>query len=308
MQTEAGQGAPLADQAASRSRAGQLLRDYFVLTKPSIMLLLLITTVPAMVLAAEGWPGTWLVVATLIGGMLAAGGAGAVNMWIDRDIDQVMRRTRNRPIPSGRVPARHAAIFGFTLGLSSGPWLYFTANGLSALLALGAFVFYVFIYSMYLKRHTVHNTVLGGVAGAMPPLIGWAAVTGDISVEGLLLFFIVFYWQPPHFWALALALEPDYREAQIPMMPVVLGERETKRQTVAYSILTLCVTLMFGSAAALGVIYFTVALLGGLGFTWFAIRMYRAVGLEGTRGMFRYSTLYLAVLFAAMVVDRGVLG
>src|SRR5690606_3711108 len=139
---------------------------------------------------AEGWPGTRLVITTLIGGVLAAGGAGAVNMWFDRDIDQVMKRTRNRPIPGGRVPARHAAIFGFTLGLASGPWLYVTANGLTAILALSAFGFYVFVYSMYLKRHTIHNTVLGGVAGAMPPLIGWTAVTDSITVEGLLLFFI----------------------------------------------------------------------------------------------------------------------
>ncbi|MDA0270208.1 MAG: heme o synthase [Chloroflexi bacterium] len=294
--------------AASRPAVGRLLRDYVILTKPAIMLLLLITTVPAMILAADGWPGTQLVIATLIGGMLASGGAGAVNMWIDRDIDQIMRRTQNRPIPGGRIPARHAAIFGFALGLGSGPWLYLTVNGLSALLALGAFGFYVFLYSMYLKRHTVHNTVLGGVAGAMPPLIGWAAVTDSITIAGLLLFFIVFYWQPPHFWALALALEKDYRDARIPMMPVVLGERETKRQTVLYSVLTLCVTLIFGAAGALGVIYFAVALAGGLGFCWFAVRMYRSEGLEGTRGMFRYSTLYLAALFAAMVIDRAVLG
>jgi len=309
VRTEAGQGSPLSDASASTpSRPLQLLRDYFTLTKPSIMLLLLITTVPAMVLAADGWPGTRLVLATLVGGMLAAGGAGAVNIWIDRDIVGLMKRTQNRPIPSGRIPAHHAAIFGFILGLSSGPWLYFTANGLAALLALGAFAFYVAVYSLYLKRKTVHNTVLGGVAGAMPPLIGWAAVTDSVTVEGLLLFFIVFYWQPPHFWALALALEEDYREAGIPMMPVVLGERVTKMQTVAYALLTLCVTLMFGSAAALGALYFVVAIVGGLGFTWFSIRMYRGAGLAGTRGMFRYSTLYLAVLFAAMVLDRALLG
>ena len=291
-------------ESAARRPWIALARDYFTLTKPSIILLLLITTVPAMMLAARGWPGLWPVAATLAGGVLAAGGAGAVNMYLDRDIDAVMVRTRSRPIPRGTIPPRHAAIFGYTLGIASGPWLLLTVNALAAALALGAFAFYVFAYSVYLKRHTVHNTVLGGVAGAMPPLIGWAAVTNRLDVEGLLLFFIVFYWQPPHFWALALALERDYRSANIPMMPVVLGERETKRQLVFYAILTWAVTMMFGAAAQMGAIYFAVAILGGAGFMWSAIRIALGRGAEGTRAMFRYSTLYLAVLFATMVVDR----
>lgn len=283
-------------------------RDYFVLTKPSIMLLLLITTVPAMVLANEGWPGWWPVVATLIGGVLASGGAGAVNMYIDRDIDAIMVRTRKRPIPRGDVSPRSAAIFGWTLGLASGPWLYVTVNWLSAVLALIAFLFYVGPYSLYLKRRTLHNTVLGGVAGAMPPLIGWAAVTNTITTEGLILFVIVFWWQPPHFWALALGLAEDYRKANIPMMPVVLGEEETKRQTMLYSGATWMITIMFGAVAAMGPIYFAVAILGGGGFMYRAARMYRGQGIEGTREMFRYSTLYLAALFASMVLDRAVFG
>ena len=286
----------------------QTARDYFILTKPSIMLLLLITTLPAMVLADDGWPGWGLVLATLLGGILAAGGAGAVNMYIDRDIDGLMKRTRNRPIPSGRVPARHAAIFGWVLGLSSGPWLLFTVNAWSAALALGAFTFYVFIYSMYLKRHTVQNTVVGGIAGALPPLIGWVAITDSITIEGFLLFAIVFFWQPPHFWALALGLAEDYRAVNVPMMPVVLGERETKRQTFLYSVLTAAVTLIFGAVATMGAIYFAVAALGGLGFVFTAWRITRGQGLEGTRAMFRYSTLYLAALFGAMVADRMLLG
>lgn len=298
--------AALLPAAARRPRWLTVARDYFTLTKPSIMLLLLITTVPAMILAADGWPGGGLVAATLVGGMLAAGGAGAVNMWVDRDIDAIMKRTRRRPIPAGRVAPKHAAIFGFALGLASGPWLWLTVNGLAAVLALGAFAFYVFVYSLYLKRHTVHNTVLGGVAGAMPPLIGWVAVTGSVGVEGLLLFFIVFYWQPPHFWALALGLAEDYRSANIPMMPVVLGERETKRQTVLYAILTAAITLIFGAVVQLGPLYFALALAGGLGFVWAAVSVARARGAEGTRGMFRYSTLYLAALFAAMVLDRAI--
>jgi heme o synthase len=292
----------------ARSSVGQVLRDYFTLTKPTIILLLLITTVPAMVLADDGWPGFGLVLATLVGGILAAGGAGAVNMYIDRDIDAIMRRTRKRPIPAGRVPARHALIFGLVMGIGSGPWLALTVNTVSAVLAISAFLFYVVAYTLYLKRHTVHNTVLGGVAGAMPPLIGWAAVTGEISVEGLLLFFVVFFWQPPHFWALALGLAEDYRSAGIPMMPVVLGERETKRQTVLYSVLTLMVTLIFGAAAVLSWLYFAVAVVGGLGFVWVAVGLARAPGNQGAKAMFRYSTLYLGALFFAMVVDSLVLG
>jgi len=295
--------------AAGRPALGwrQTARDYFVLTKPSIMLLLLITTVPAMVLAHDGWPGWGPVCATLAGGMLAAGGAGAVNMYIDRDIDGLMARTRNRPIPSGRVPARNAAIFGWVLGLASGPWLLLTVNGWSAALALGAFAFYVFVYSMYLKRHTVHNTVVGGIAGALPPLIGWAAISNSITVEGALLFAIVFFWQPPHFWALALGLTEEYRAVNVPMMPVVMGERETKRQTFLYSILTAAVTVIFGAVATMGVGYFTVALAGGAGFIYAAWRIMAGTGLEGTRLMFRYSTLYLAALFGAMVADRMLL-
>lgn len=296
-------------EAAEATRAGAsalaLVRDYFALTKPTIILLLLITTLPAMVLAEGGWPGTGLVLATLFGGVLAAGGAGAVNMYIDRDIDALMPRTRSRPIPRGTIPPRHAAIFGWTLGLASAPWLVVTVNLLSATLALGAFLFYVFAYSLYLKRHTVHNTVVGGIAGAMPPLIGWTAVTGELSREGLLLFLIVFFWQPAHFWALALRMSDQYRAVNIPMMPVVLGEAETKRQTLVYAVLTASVTLMFGAAAELSWLYFAVAAAGGAGFVALAWRLLRG-GSE--LPLWRYSTLYLAALFAAMVADQLLLG
>jgi heme o synthase len=290
----------------ARGSVGQVLRDYYTLTKPSIILLLLVTTVPAMFLAAGGWPGTAAVLATLLGGMMAAGGAGAVNMYVDRDIDAVMLRTRRRPIPAGRVSARSALIFGLVLGIGAGPWLWLTVNATAALLAVGAFLFYVVAYSLYLKRNTVHNTVIGGVAGAAPPLIGWAAVTGTVTLEGLLLFFIVFFWQPPHFWALALRLAEDYRRAGIPMMPVVLGPRETKRQTVLYAVLTFMVTLIFGAVATLSWPYFAVAVLGGAGFVWTAVVLARGQGLEGTVGMFRYSTMYLGALFLAMVVDVAI--
>ena len=284
-----------------------IARDYFTLTKPSIMLLLLVTTVPAMVLAADGWPGWNLVIATLIGGVLASGGAGAVNMYIDRDIDAIMLRTRKRPIPRGTVSPRAVAIYGWTMGLASGPWLLLTVNALSAALALSAFFFYIGPYSLYLKRRTLHNTVIGGFAGAIPPLIGWAAVSGSITIEGVLLFAIMFWWQPPHFWALALGLEEDYRTANVPMMPVVLGERETKRQMLLYAAMTWMVTLIFGAVMRLGAIYFVVAMVGGAGFLWCAYRIFRGQGTEGTRTMFRFSTLYLAALFASMVADRMLL-
>jgi len=293
--------------AATRS-IGAVVRDYFTLLKPSIILLLLITTVPAMVLATEDWPDGWLVLATLVGGILAAGGAGAVNMYIDRDIDNVMERTRSRPIPSGRIPARHAVIAGWTMGVASGFWLALTVNVLSAVLAVGAFLFYVVIYSMWLKRTTVHNTVLGGVAGAAPPLIGWAAVTGSIEWTGALLFLVVFAWQPPHFWALALLLADDYREAKIPMLPAVRGEAETKYQTLLWSVLTVAVTLALGITAQLGAVYFGVAIVGGIGFVLVAWRLYRTPGIEAAPSMFRYSTSYLALLFGSMAVDRLLFG
>lgn len=297
-----------AGRPAVGSSPRQVLRDYFVLTKPTIILLLLITTVPAMVLADGGWPGFPPVLATLLGGMMAAGGAGAVNMYIDRDIDAVMARTRNRPIPAGRVPAHHALIFGATIGIASGPWLWLTVNEAAALLAVGAFAFYVGPYSLYLKRRTVHNTVIGGVAGALPPLIGWAAITNSVSIEGVLLFAIVFFWQPPHFWALAIRLEDDYRSVGIPMMPVVLGERETRRQALLYSVATVMVTLIFGAVSTLAWGYFAVAAVGGAGFIAAAVVMYRGHGMDGTAPMFRYSTLYLAALFLAMVADTLILG
>ena len=172
----------------------------------------------------------------------------------------------------------------------------------------GAFAFYVFVYSMFLKRRTVQNTVVGGIAGALPPLIGWAAITNSVTIEGALLFAIVFFWQPPHFWALALGLADDYRAVNVPMMPVVMGERETKRQTLLYSALTLLITLIFGTVARMGGIYFAVATIGGVGFVVMSWRIMRGQGIEGTRAMFRYSTSYLALLFAAMVADRMLLG
>jgi len=302
MTTASGTRPGITTQPSTRTWTA-VARDYLILIKPSIILLLLITTVPAMVLASDSWPSTWLVLATLIGGILAAGGAGAVNMYIDRDIDEVMARTSSRPVPTGRVPASHAAIVGTTMGVASGVWLTLTVNAFAAALAVGAFLYYVVIYSMWLKRTTVHNTVLGGVAGAAPPLIGWVAVTGEVGWTGVLLFLVVFAWQPPHFWALALLLADDYRAASVPMLPVVRGEQETKGQTLAWALLTLAVTLALGITAELGALYFAVAIPGGLGFTYVSWRLFRTPGTKAAPALFRYSTLYLAILFAAMALD-----
>ena len=284
------------------------LRAYVALTKPNIIWLLLVTTVPAMVVAAEGWPSAWLVVATLLGGSLAAGGANAINQFAERDIDALMPRTRGRPLPAGSVTPRSAVIFGSALGVVAAAWLAVTVNALSAVLAMGALALYVFVYTYRLKRTTVHNIVIGGAAGAAPPLIGWAAVTGEVGVEALLLFLIVFIWTPPHFWALSLVLADEYREAGVPMLPVVRGEGETKRQILLYSVLMAPLTLIFGAVAGLGLIYLAVALLGGGGFIWFSALLRRREGVQDAMGLFRYSIVYLALLFGAMALDQLALG
>jgi protoheme IX farnesyltransferase len=281
---------------------------YLALAKPRIIELLLVTTIPAMFLAAGGFPEWQLVVWTLVGGTAAAGSANVFNSVLDADIDARMRRTRRRPMARDLVSPPKAIAFGAVLGVLATLVLGFGANWLSAALALVANLYYVFVYTMALKRRTSQNIVWGGIAGCFPPLIGWTAVTGTIGLEGVLLFLIVFYWQPPHFWALALGLTEDYRAANVPMMPVVLGEHETKRQIVLYATLTAAISLVFGVIAGLGALYLAVAVAGGAGFVWFAIHVYRTPGIGGTRAMFRYSTSYLALLFAAMVADRLLIG
>jgi protoheme IX farnesyltransferase len=284
------------------------LRAYIALTKPNIIWLLLITTVPAMVVAERAWPSTWLVVATLIGGSLAAGGANALNQYLERDIDARMQRTSQRPLPQGTIAPRSAAIFGLLLGVVAAAWLTLMVNAISAALAIGALAFYAGIYTYYLKRSTVQNIVIGGAAGAAPPLIGWAAVTGSVEVEAALLFLVVFYWTPPHFWALALFTSDDYRAAGVPMLPVVHGVEETKRQILLYSWLLVPLTVIFGAAAELRAIYVGVALVGGAIFLLLAFRLRFSEGIEGARRLFRYSILYLAVLFGSMALDQLVLG
>ena len=299
---------PLADDAAGATGVAGTARAYVALTKPRIIWLLLVTTVPAMVVAADGWPSTWLVLATLIGGSLTAGGANAINQYAERDIDERMKRTRDRPLPAGSIAPRNAAVFGVVLGALGVAWLVATVNGLAALLAMAALGFYVIVYTYLLKRTTVHNIEIGGAAGAAPPLIGWAAVTGGVGAEALLLFLIVFYWTPPHFWALSIALEDDYRAAGLPMLPVVRGEAETKRQILLYALTLLPLTVIFWALAELGAIYLATALLGGGGFVWYAVRLFRSEGDREAMPLFRYSIFYLAALFGAMAVDRLALG
>jgi protoheme IX farnesyltransferase len=280
------------------------VRAYVALTKPRIIELLLITTVPTMVLAAGGFPSLWLMAAVVIGGTLAAGGANAINMFVDRDIDDVMRRTRHRPLPRHAVSPRNALAFGIVLSVVAFIFLTLTVNLLSALLAMSAIAFYVFVYTMWLKRSTPHNIVIGGAAGCVPVLIAWAAVTGEVGLPALVLFAIVFYWTPPHFWALALQYRGDYAAANVPMLPVVRGEVETARQIVLYTVALVAVSLLLLPTAGMGWIYLVAAVLLGALFLLGALRL-RADASSGRAAirLFRYSISYLTLLFAAVAAD-----
>jgi protoheme IX farnesyltransferase len=279
-------------------------RAYIALTKPRIIELLLVTTIPTMVLAAGGLPSPWLVAAVIVGGTLAAGGANAINMYVDRDIDDLMRRTRHRPLPRHAVEPRAALYFGIGLSVAAFAWLALTVNLLSAVLALSATAFYVFVYTMWLKRTTPQNIVIGGAAGCVPVLVAWAAVTGEVGLPALVLFAIVFYWTPPHFWALALRYRGDYAAARVPMLPVVRGEAETARQIVLYTIALVAVSLLLFPAAGMGLIYLVAAIVLGILFLWRALRL-RADASDGRAAivLFRYSISYLTLLFAAVAID-----
>jgi len=277
---------------------------YVSLTKPRVVSLLLVTTLAAMVIAAEGMPPIHLVLLTLLGGALGAGGANAINCWLDRDIDAVMHRTVWRAIPSGVLRAEDALRFGIILGIASFVVLAAFVNLLSALLTMAALLFYVLIYTRWLKRSSAQNIVIGGAAGAVPPLVGWAAVTGEISLLAVYLFAIVFYWTPPHFWALSLLIKEDYRRAGVPMLPVVRGDRETHQQILLYSVVLVALTGVVFGAALLDVVYLVSALaLGGL-LILYAVRLRREATLAAARRMFKFSMLYLALLFCAMAIDR----
>ena len=283
------------------------LRDkvaaYVALTKPRIIELLLVTTVPAMIVAAGGWPSTWLVLATLIGGTLSAGGANTINCYIDRDIDQVMPRTKRRPLPQHKVAPRNALVFGSILGLLALVWLWVIVNPLSALLSTSALLFYVFVYTLGMKRSTPQNIVIGGAAGAMPALVGWAAVTESVDLPGLALFGIIFYWTPPHFWALAMRYEKDYAAAGVPMMPVVYGKAETTKHILLYSFMQLAMCLAFFSAARMGSIYLVTTIVLNVAFIFEAVRLYRDPTPKRAWGLFRFSIYFLTLLFAAMALD-----
>jgi protoheme IX farnesyltransferase len=277
------------------------LSAYLALTKPRIIELLLITTVPAMVLADRGWPDTWLVVATLVGGTLSAAGANVLNCVYDADIDELMRRTRGRPLARHEITPKNALIFGISLGVAGFLVLWVTSNFLAATLATAALLFYVFVYTMLLKRRSPQNIVIGGAAGAAPALVGWAAVSGSLSVTPWVLFLIVFYWTPPHFWALAVRYRDDYARAGVPMLPVVVGVERTTRRMLLYTGLMVGVSLLLVPIAELRWLYLGSALgLGG----WFLLDTW-LVYRDPAKAMrlFTTSTVYLSALFAAAMVD-----
>ncbi|HSK51648.1 MAG TPA: heme o synthase [Clostridia bacterium] len=307
------------DAGAHARTVGDSIRAYIALTKPRIIELLLVTTVPAMVLATREVPGvawtdwTWLVVWTLVGGTLAAGSANAINCYLDRDIDQLMARTRRRPLPAHQVEPDRAVVFGIVLGVISFALMAWFVNLLAAFLTLLAIAFYVVVYTILLKRSTPQNIVIGGAAGALPPVIGWVAVTGSIGIPALLLFALIFYWTPPHFWALSLRIRKDYAAAGVPMLPVVKGIAETTRQIGLYTVLMVAISLVLWAVGRMGIVYLVAAVALGAVFLWQAYRLWRHGSSEeastaGAIRLYKYSISYLTLLFAAVALDAVVLG
>ena len=289
--------------AAPAAGARAVIRDMIALTKPRIISLLLVTTIAPMFVAGE--PSWELVLAVFVAGYLMAGGANAVNMYLDSDIDDRMARTRLRPIPSGRMQPREVLAFGLLLATTATFLFAVFANVLTAALALAGFYFYILLYTRWLKRSTPQNIVIGGAAGAFPPLVGWASVTGSVDLMAVYLFLIVFYWTPPHFWALALNKQKDYGNAGVPMAPLIWGEKETKRQMVWYTVVLIALTILPWAMGALGITYLVAAVVLGAIFAWGALRVqFAADFVKPAWWLYGYSLLYLALLFAAMVVDR----
>jgi len=299
--TPAIEAAGSAALAGATPRARRLLGDYIELTKPKVQSLLLLTTIATMYVAGD--PSPLLVALTCLGGFLSAGGAGAVNHWFDRDIDVRMARTSSRPVPTGRVSPRAALIFGCALAGLSLLELSLAVNPLAAGLSFAGFLWYVFVYTMWLKRRTPQSIVIGGAAGAVPPLVGWAAVTGSVSGTAVILFFIVFFWTPPHFWALSLLMKDEYARVGVPMLPVVRGEAETRRQILLYAVLLYAVTQLPYCAGGMGTIYLASSLVLGFGFVAGALRLYRRADRRSALDLHLFSLLYLALLFCAMVAD-----
>ena len=286
-------------RAPLRARAAA----FVALTKPRIVELLLVTTVPSMILAEGGLPSLWLISATVVGGALAAGGANALNMYVDRDIDQLMHRTRNRPLVTGAVRPAEAVVFAVTLTVGAFVWLWAFVNLLSAVLAAAAAAFYVFVYSLWLKRTSIRNIVIGGAAGAVPTLVGWAAVTGTLDWAPVVLFGVIFYWTPPHFWALAIRYRSDYQAADVPMLPAVAGLRATARRIVAYTLVLWALTLVLVPVAGMGALYVVGALALGAGFTALALDVLRRPDPARSMRLFGWSNAYVVLLFGAVAAD-----
>jgi protoheme IX farnesyltransferase len=282
-----------------RTRVGA----YVALTKPRIIELLLVTTVPTMVVAEAGLPPAWLVVATVIGGTLAAGGANAINMYVDRDIDAIMKRTRNRPLVTGLVTPTNALVFAVAIEAVAFAWLWAFVNLLSAVLALSACLFYVFVYTLWLKRTSTSNIVIGGAAGAAPVLIGWSAVTNSLSWVPVVLFGVIFFWTPPHFWALAIRYRDDYAAAEVPMLPSVTTLRATGARIVAYALVVWVLTIVLVPVASLGLLYGAAASVLGAVFVGLSVQVFRTGSPSVAMRLFTYSITYVTLLFAAMALD-----
>jgi len=279
------------------------LAGYVALTKPRIIELLLITTVPTMVVANQGIPSGWLILNTIIGGAFAAGGANAINMYVDRDIDALMERTKNRPLVTGLIKPRNGLIFAIGLEIVAFVWLTYWVNLLTAALGVAACLFYVFVYTLWLKRTSKSNIVIGGAAGAVPVLIGWTSVTNSLSWAPIVLFAVMFYWTPPHFWALAVKYKDDYAAADVPMLPSVVSIEKTAVRILLYTLLLWGLTLVFGPVADMGALYMVSALVLGGVFAWLAVKLIKEPTAKRAMKVFTYSITYITLLFGAMAVD-----
>jgi heme o synthase len=288
------------DRPSARARVG----GFIALTKPRIIELLLVTTVPTMIVAQRGMPSLWLVLATVAGGTLAAGGANAINMVIDRDIDKVMHRTRNRPLVTGVLEPCEALVFAIALEIAAFALLWATVNLLSAVLAVSATAFYVFVYTMWLKRTSTQNIVIGGAAGAVPVLVGWSAVTDSLGWAPLVLFAVIFVWTPPHFWALAVKYKDDYAAAEVPMLPAVASMRTTGVRILRYTLLLWVLTLVFAPVASMGPLYVASAAALGAVFAGFAVQLLRTGSNASAMRLFSWSITYVTLLFGAMAADQ----
>ena len=280
------------------------LAGYVALTKPRIIELLLITTVPTQIVAARGMPSGWLIFNTVLGGTLAAGGANAINMYVDRDIDKIMERTKGRPLVTGVVTPRAALVFAIGLEIVAFLWLWRWVNLLSAVLAVAACLFYVFVYTLWLKRTSTHNIVIGGAAGAVPVLIGWSSVTNSLGWAPVVLFAIIFWWTPPHFWALAIKYKDDYASVDVPMLPAVASIQTVASRILAYTVLLWGLSILFSPVAGMGHLYLGAAIVLGAIYTWMAVKLRQNPTTKRAMQLFGYSITYVTLLFGAMALDQ----